>query len=203
VAAPALGFAPILSVHHAHHAGTAFASQAPKDSGDRSTSIGREGMGGMALFQDKEHLLRVAVLFGGGIVAFLLLQQVLVPKGFGELGHFRTGALDDNRGAPAKFGGQAACIECHTDEAKARAAGKHAHVACEACHGALARHAADPDALKATRPDPRTLCVVCHAANVAKPTAFPQIDPKDHPEGVCTECHLPHDPGSAPEEKKK
>jgi hypothetical protein len=115
----------------------------------------------------------------------------------------RTGALDDNRASTAKFGGQATCVECHTDEAKARAAGKHAHVACEACHGALGKHAADPETLKPVRPDPRTLCVVCHAANVAKPTGFPQIDPKDHPDGVCTECHVAHDPGSAPEEKKK
>lgn len=157
----------------------------------------------MGLFQDKEHLLRVAALFLAGIVAFLLLQQLLVPKGFGELGHFRTGALADNRAVAAKFGGQAACVECHTDEATARAAGKHAHVHCEACHGALGRHAGDPEALKPTLPEPRTLCVVCHAANVAKPSAFPQIDPKDHPDGLCTECHLAHNPGSAPEEKKK
>jgi len=157
----------------------------------------------MALFQDKEHLLRVAGLFLAGIVAFLLLQQLLVPEGFGEFGHFRTGALDDNRAPSAKFGGQAMCVECHTDEAAARGAGKHAHVACEACHGALGKHAADPEALKPARPNPRTLCVVCHAANVAKPAGFPQIDPKDHPDGVCTECHVAHDPGSAPEEKKK
>jgi hypothetical protein len=160
-------------------------------------------MVGMPLFKDKEHLLRVAGLFVVGIAAFLLLQQLLVPKGFGEFGHFRTGALDDNRAVPAKFAGQATCVECHTDEAAARTAGKHAHVHCEACHGALGRHAADPEALKPTRPDPRTLCVTCHMVNEAKPAGFPQIDPKDHPEGVCTECHLAHNPGSAPEEKKK
>jgi hypothetical protein len=160
-------------------------------------------MGAMALFQDRAHLWRVGILFLGGIVAFLLLQQLLVPKGFGVYGHYRAGALSDNRAVAPKFGGQVTCVECHTDEATARASGKHAHVACEACHGALGKHAADPDALKPTRPDPRTLCVVCHAANVAKPAGFPQIDPKDHPDGVCTECHLAHNPGSAPEEKKK
>jgi hypothetical protein len=153
------------------------------------------------LFKDKEHLLRVAALFAGGFVVFLLLRGLLVPAGFGEYGHFRAGAIEDNRQHAIKYAGHAVCTECHTDVGEVRARGKHAHVACEACHGALAAHAADPEAAKPVRPDPRTLCVVCHAPNVAKPASFPQID-SDHPDAVCTECHLAHDPTSAPEDTK-
>jgi Cytochrome c7 and related cytochrome c len=155
-----------------------------------------------ALFKDKEHLLRVAVLFLGGIVAFLVLQQLLVPPGFGAFGHYRAGALGDNRSRPLRYAGQGTCVECHTDIAETRAHGKHGHVACEACHGALAAHAADPEAVKPVRPDPKALCPVCHTANVAKPSPFPQIDRAEHPDGVCTECHVAHDPGSAPETTK-
>lgn len=148
-----------------------------------------------ALFKDQEHLARMAALFGGGVVVFLILQQLLVPKGFGLYGHYRAGALDDNRARPVSFAGQAACVECHTDEATARKAGKHARVACEACHGALAKHAAEPDP-KPDKPHGRETCLQCHTANVAKPAKFPQVEPSEHAEtGLCTECHQAHNPG--------
>jgi len=147
------------------------------------------------LFQDKEHLLRVAGLFTVGVVAFLILQAVLVPKDFGVYGHFRAGALADNEKRPLDFAGRAACGECHIDEAGAIKGGKHAGVGCEACHGPLARHAEDASAQKAERPDGRMLCLRCHAANVAKPAAFPQVEPPEHSaEGSCLECHPAHSP---------
>lgn len=148
--------------------------------------------------KDYEHLARVAALAGGGVVVFLVLQQLLVPEGFGVYGHYRAGALADNMERPPAFAGQAACLECHTDEATARRAGKHAGVACEACHGPLARHAADQEN-KPTLPVARELCLGCHAANVARPHGFPQIEAREHAEtGLCTECHQAHNPGIAP-----
>lgn len=148
--------------------------------------------------KDYEHLARVATLAGAAIVAFLVLQQLLVPPGFGVFGHYRAGALDDNRAREPAFAGQAACIECHTDEAAARKAGPHARVACEACHGPLARHAGDQEN-KPARPAARELCLGCHAANVARPASFPQIEAREHAEtGLCTECHQAHNPGIAP-----
>lgn len=150
------------------------------------------------LFKDHEHLARVAALAGGGIVVFLVLQQLLVPEGFGVYGHYRAGALEDNRAHPPAFAGQAACADCHSEEATARGAGPHARVACEACHGALAPHASDPEQ-KPAKPEGRSLCLSCHAANVARPATFPQIEARDHAEtGLCTECHLAHDPGRTP-----
>ena len=64
---------------------------------------------------------------------------------------------------------------CHDDEAKARAAGKHAHVACEACHGPLAQHADDPAAHVPQLPDVANLCRRCHEKDAAKPKNFPQV----------------------------
>jgi hypothetical protein len=68
-------------------------------------------------------------------------------------------------------------------------------VACEACHGPLARHAADPLSLKPARPDPIALCGRCHEADPAKPKNFPQVATKDHSGGeACGSCHQPHRP---------
>ena len=146
--------------------------------------------------EDYLHLLRMAGLFVIGISAFMLLRWAMVPAGFGVYGHYRAGALDDNMARPIKFAGQAACIECHAEQAEIRAKGRHAKVRCEACHGALAAHAAGSDQVKPIKPDPRKTCVICHTASISKPKSFPQVDPAEHaPEGPCTACHLqPHSP---------
>jgi hypothetical protein len=146
--------------------------------------------------EDYLHLLRMAGLFVIGISTFLLLRWAMVPAGFGVYGHYRAGALDDNMARPVKFAGQAACIECHPGQAELRATGRHARVGCEACHGALAAHAAAPVQVKPIKPDPRKTCVICHTASISKPKSFPQVDPAEHaPEGPCTACHVqPHSP---------
>ncbi len=142
-----------------------------------------------------EHLLRVGALFLAGIAVFIGAQRLLVPKDFGALGHYRPGALADNRDRPSLYAGHATCEECHTEVAETKRKGKHAGPACEACHGPLATHASDPS-IKPARPDARTLCVRCHAALVGRPSRFPQIQPADHvPEGAsCLDCHVAHDP---------
>jgi hypothetical protein len=148
-------------------------------------------------FRDYEHLLRVAALFVGGLLVFLFLKAMLVPRGFGLYGHYRAGALDDARARPAAFAGAGACADCHSDVVEAKKAGKHAGVRCEACHGPLVSHALadDAGATKPARPT-ATLCPVCHAANVAKPAGFPQVQVKQHAEpGTCLECHKAHQPG--------
>lgn len=147
------------------------------------------------LFKDKEHLIRMAALFVVGIGVFVVARAVMVPDGFGDYGHFRAGALGDNRARPLGFAGRAACADCHDDVVEARKGSKHAGVGCEACHGALADHAADPEQVKPQRPDAKTICLVCHLTNVAKPDAFPQVDPKEHGDGEpCGSCHQPHHP---------
>jgi len=147
-------------------------------------------------FENKEHLVRVAALFAVGLAAFLALQAILVPEGFGVYGHYRAGALADNRARPLVYAGRGSCAECHSDAADALKGGKHAGVGCEACHGPLARHAEDASVQKAERPDGRAVCLRCHTANVAKPAGFPQVQTKEHsPEGACLECHPAHSPG--------
>ena len=146
-------------------------------------------------FGHYEHLVRVAVLFGAAVLVFILVQGFLVPDDFGTYGHYRAGALDDNRNRPFVHAGRAACVECHSDVPESAAGGGHAAIRCEACHGPLARHAEDP-AVEPGRPDAATLCARCHAAIAARPAGFPQVDVADHSAGeVCLTCHTAHNPG--------
>ncbi len=147
------------------------------------------------LMKDSRHLVVAAALFAGGFLAFLVVRALLVPHGFGELGHYRAGALDDNRARAVAFAGNTACEECHSDVAETKAQSKHRRVRCEACHGALAEHASDPSAVKPDRPDAKKLCLTCHLANVGKPASFPQVDPAEHGGGeACSTCHRHHHP---------
>jgi len=148
------------------------------------------------LFRHGGHLLRVAGLFLAGVAAFLVLQAFLVPEGFGVYGHYRAGAIGESRLRPAAFAGRAACVECHSDVPDVMKGGRHEAIRCEACHGPLAAHAADPSEKKALRPDGRALCARCHAGNVARPLTFPQVVVADHAgEEACTTCHVAHKPG--------
>lgn len=149
----------------------------------------------MDRFKDREHLVRMAALFLAALGVFVLLRALMVPSDFGIYGHFRAGALKDNASHPLSYAGRSACGECHSDIVDARKGSKHQRIGCEACHGALAQHAADPEKLKPVLPDGKTICLVCHLENVAKPKGFPQVNPKDHgDDGPCTGCHNPHHP---------
>ena len=124
--------------------------------------------------RESEHLIRAALLFAAALVVFLVVRAALVPKDFGRYGHYRGDALGEVRAQATMFAGR---------------------TACEACHGALAAHAADPTTGKPALPDAGTICLLCHLQNVAKPEGFPQVDPKEHAGGApCSTCHKPHHP---------
>lgn len=145
--------------------------------------------------RDAEHLVRLALVFAVGIALFLVARSFLVPPGFGELGHFRTGAIAENAARPVVFAGRAACAECHGEVVEALSRDAHAAIGCESCHGALARHAADDDAAPPAALDPVVLCALCHQRLAARPAGHPQVDAHVHAEGnACTDCHAAHAP---------
>jgi hypothetical protein len=152
--------------------------------------------------KDAEHLLRLAAVFVAGIAIFLLLRAALVPKSFGQYGHYRGDALKEVAAKPFHFAGHQACGDCHGDIVETKSSGKHAHVNCEACHGPQAEHATNPADVVPKLPDTMVLCARCHQANLAKPAGFPQVDTKDHSSGQpCKTCHQPHSPLLMPGEK--
>jgi len=145
--------------------------------------------------RDAGHLIRPAVLLVVGLAVFLVIRAAVVPKSFGTYGHYRAAFLDTARAKPIHYAGQDVCVSCHDAEATMRAAGKHAKVACEACHGPQAQHADDPSALKPKLPDVATLCARCHEKDPAKPKTFPQVVTAEHSGGMaCNDCHKPHNP---------
>ena len=146
------------------------------------------------IFRDSGHLIRPALVLLAGLALFLVVRQAVIPKAFGQYGHYRPGALDLVRQHPIAYAGQQQCALCHEDQAKVRAEGRHAHVACETCHGPQAKHAEDgsnPPKL----PDVATLCIRCHEKDAAKPAKFPQVVSAEHSGGMaCNDCHKPHNP---------
>jgi predicted CXXCH cytochrome family protein len=145
--------------------------------------------------RDSAHLIRPALVLLAGLGVFLAIRAAVVPKGFGKYGHYRPAALDMIRSKPVSYAGHDACAMCHDDEAQKKAAGPHAHVNCESCHGPLAAHANDPSAVKPALPDVANLCRRCHEKDAAKPTGFPQVILSGHSNGMsCKDCHQPHNP---------
>ncbi|MGB9071259.1 MAG: multiheme c-type cytochrome [Terriglobales bacterium] len=148
----------------------------------------------MKAFKDAGHLFRLAAVFLAGTLAFLGMRVFLVPKSFGQYGHYRGDAIAEMAARPVKFAGHQACEECHADVLEKKKAGRHARVNCEACHGPLAKHADDPS-VQPVKLDTAVLCVRCHEANAAKPKGFPQVASADHSTGLpCDTCHQPHSP---------
>lgn len=146
-------------------------------------------------FKDTGHLLRFAGLFVVAFLVFLVVRGFVVPKSFGEYGHYRGAAISETAARPIAFAGHQACNDCHADIQDAKSKGKHAGVNCEACHGALAKHAADPTNVNPPKLDTAVLCARCHAASAAKPKNFPQVEIAAHSNGVtCETCHNPHSP---------
>lgn len=157
----------------------------------------------LAKLKDAEHLLRLAAVFIIGISIFVIARVQFVPKSFGQYGYYRGDALHEISSREPKFAGHGACEDCHADVLAVKKTGKHAGVNCEACHGPLAKHAADPASVVPQLPDTGVLCARCHEANLAKPASFPQVATKDHMGDVkCNTCHQPHSPLLAPPEKK-
>ena len=137
----------------------------------------------------------MAAVFAAGIVLFLVLRAIFVPKSFGQYGHYRGAALAEIAAKPIMFAGHGACESCHTEVYEVKSKGVHAHVACEACHGPLAKHADDPVANVPKLPDVANLCRQCHEKDAAKPKWFPQVVTAEHSGGaLCNTCHQPHNP---------
>lgn len=147
------------------------------------------------LFEDKQHLVRMAGIFAVGIAIFLGLQLLLVPDTFGLYGHYRAAAIGEEMRKPRTFAGRAVCANCHGPQVEVHKSGKHAMLGCEACHGALLGHAANPRNVKVAKPSAKLLCPTCHEKNIARPKWLKQVDAPEHSGGErCDSCHQPHSP---------
>lgn len=72
-------------------------------------------------FKDANHLIRLAAIFAIGTLLFVVVRAQMVPDDFGRYGHYRAGAIDDERARTPVHAGQAACAGCHPDVVELRA----------------------------------------------------------------------------------
>jgi hypothetical protein len=142
-----------------------------------------------------QQVLRLAAVFVILAAALIAARTYLIPKTFGELGHYRAAAVAANADRPLVYAGREVCAICHTEQAEKFLAARHQNLSCEVCHGAGAAHVESPSEHKPTAPRDRGYCPLCHGYNPSRPTGFPQIDAVTHnPGSPCIECHDPHAP---------
>ena len=67
------------------------------------------------ILKDAGHLLRLASVFLAGIILFLLVRGFLVPRSFGQYGHYRGNAIAEIAAHPVAFAGHQTCETCHSD----------------------------------------------------------------------------------------
>jgi hypothetical protein len=145
---------------------------------------------------DYQHVVRMGGVFLVFILAFLAWRSWMVPSDFGVYGHYRAGAIVEAAARTPVFAGQASCVDCHSEVQQLRATGRHAQVACEACHGPLGLHARGESDVAPILPSNRGVCLTCHTSRAGMPAAFPKIIVNEHSEsGPCTDCHQSHAPG--------
>jgi hypothetical protein len=166
-----------------------------------------------------QQIKSLAIAFSIFIAFFISIRYVLLPKSFGELGHYRKDALNEIGALPIKYTGAESCKKCHEDKINTKSLGFHKGLECELCHGPAYNHVtyADTiggkplvDSLKLPKTADRAFCSVCHMINKARikmkndtinQSVIHQIDIKKHnllddnkKELACIECHNPHDP---------
>lgn len=142
-----------------------------------------------------EQATRLIILLVVAVTALVTARAILIPEDFGEYGHFRSSAIDENISVPIKYAGQAICADCHDDVVEVKEVGYHRGVACEVCHGPAAAHVEDEESVELRVPRGRGYCPLCHEYLPSRPTGFPQVVSASHnPIQPCVRCHEPHDP---------
>ena len=142
-----------------------------------------------------QQIWRLLVVFGVLVTGLVVARHFLIPKTFGEIGHYRAAAVGSIAARKVNYAGREACAVCHDDIAKDYVRRKHANLTCEVCHGAGAAHADAPTDVKLQTPRQRAAWLLCHSYDPSRPTGFPQIDPVAHnAPKPCVGCHNPHAP---------
>jgi hypothetical protein len=155
----------------------------------------REGVAVNEGLKNAAHLIRLALVCLICVLLFVAVRAAVVPPTFGQYGHYRGAALNENRMVAASYAGQDTCAVCHAEVLATKDKGVHKTIHCEACHGPQVKHTEDPTTVKPVKPNAQTLCPRCHEKDAARPAWFKQVDIKAHSQGLeCAGCHTPHSP---------
>jgi len=174
-----------------------------------SAWLERVGKLDVGFWKFPDQVVRVGVIFFVVVTCMVLVRCQFVPESFGREGHYRADAVVSIASQEIKYAGAASgltCIEeCHgEDESEPHKlfGSYHRTLACEVCHGQVARHMAarmegeeEAEEDAPHRPSKRGECLYCHGYLPSRPTGFPQVIELLHnPTKTCKECHNPHDP---------
>jgi len=107
--------------------------------------------------QDMEHLIRLAVVMAIALTAFMILRAACRPTQFWTVRLLSRLAARGDRVAANCFCRSRELRDLPSDVVALKNEGKHAGVNCEACHGALAKHAEDPGTLQPPKLDTASL----------------------------------------------
>ena len=153
------------------------------------------------------HVFRIIlILIVVGVVGVAVRAMVL-PKSFGEFGHYRGDAIEDEINRPIRNGTNASCLVCHPYIREMHLEGVHHTVSCEFCHGPAADHVKDGKVIanlpKKEGKEIKTLCLRCHNQIIrARPkesikmVSMPQHLEEKHVriDHNCNQCHNVHAP---------
>ncbi|MEA2115947.1 MAG: hypothetical protein U9P36_11285 [Thermodesulfobacteriota bacterium] len=147
-------------------------------------------------------LVLIAVV-GGGVA----VRAMVMPKTFGDFGHYRGSAIEDEMNRPIRNGTNASCLVCHPYIRQMHLEGVHNTVSCEFCHGPMADHVKDgkviADLPKKQGEEIKNLCLRCHNQIIrARPKesikmiSMPQHLEEKHVriDHNCNQCHNVHAP---------
>jgi hypothetical protein len=145
------------------------------------------------------HVLRVGFVLVVLVSVMMIGRTFLVPASYGMAGPYRFDNVAEQQAKPVMHGGQQSCKSCHEKEWTLWSEAEvHLKVACESCHGPLAKHAqGDQKIGDAVVNKSWQQCATCHRKLEGRPSLVPQVDFSKHKDvkldgDACAECHNPH-----------
>jgi hypothetical protein len=148
------------------------------------------------LFKMPPQIIRLVLLTIAIVCGFTVAKELLTPPSFGQYGHYRGNALHEIAAREPYWAGRKTCESCHGAIVKKLAGAEHKTLSCETCHGPAQAHVDNPE-VKLPKLS-YSKCVRCHEALPSRPKWLHQINVKTHYAGLCTECHVPHQPNETP-----
>ena len=153
------------------------------------------------------HIIRIILILIAVVGVGVVVRAMVMPKSFGEFGHYRGDAVEDEINRPIRNGTNASCLVCHPYIRKMHMEGVHKTVSCEFCHGPMADHVKDGKVIahlpKKEGKEIKTLCMRCHNQIIrARPKeSIKMISMPRHLEEKhvrtdhnCNQCHNVHAP---------
>ena len=153
------------------------------------------------------HIFKIVLVLVVVIAAGVVVRGMVLPKNFGQYGHYRAGAIEDEINRPIRNGTNASCLVCHPYIRQMHLNGVHHTVSCEFCHGPVADHVKDGKVIgllpKKQGKEIKRLCLRCHNQIIrARPReSIKMVKMPDHPKQKhvrldhnCNQCHNVHAP---------